>query len=323
MDETVSEDFVNKTPDNINQQTGKFNGEAVEGYTVSITLPSEDEIISKFSKTTGYSEELIREKRTELVGVDNPEFGEAVQRSPINELPMDFDEVVVAQAKQQLDSTGIFLLGEVHGVKENADIIYTLMKQLGCRGLALEWFEGLSPTIEHFLQTGELEIIEPLASSSEGNITAGHFALLRKLKSEGMLEKLILFDPILSPNANESGQGAELRDEGMAANLMHHLDRSIPTLIVAGNVHTNINQTGEDGNIKARDPMGFHLRKNNPSINTGMINYQSGNYFNIGVKTFEGEYSYNSQPSFNRNSSGNYVFNLPNAHPAIVPCQVR
>jgi hypothetical protein len=53
-----------------------------------------------------------------------------------------------------VDRAGALLLGELHGIAQNASVIYELMTALGIRRLALEWEPELRPVIDRFLATG-------------------------------------------------------------------------------------------------------------------------------------------------------------------------
>jgi hypothetical protein len=59
--------------------------------------------------------------------------------------------LALAQARRSLDSAGLLLLGEMHGVRENPLLIRALMQAFGLTSLALEWPEDLAPMIRAFL----------------------------------------------------------------------------------------------------------------------------------------------------------------------------
>jgi len=48
-----------------------------------------------------------------------------------------------------LRKSSIIVYGEIHGIKENADIIYTLVKKLGVKRLAIE----ASPAVSNFINS--------------------------------------------------------------------------------------------------------------------------------------------------------------------------
>jgi hypothetical protein len=61
------------------------------------------------------------------------------------------DPLARAAARRSLDSAGLLLLGEVHGVRENPLLMRALMQEFGLTSLALEWPEDLAPMIRAFL----------------------------------------------------------------------------------------------------------------------------------------------------------------------------
>jgi hypothetical protein len=70
----------------------------------------------------------------------------------------------------------------------------------------------------------------------DGRITAGHFALLRRLREEGRLEQVIAFDR-LDP---EPLPEWHVRDREMAERLLAEWDRRLPLLAVAGAFHAQL-----------------------------------------------------------------------------------
>jgi hypothetical protein len=85
---------------------------------------------------------------------------DALHRAVAEFAVTDLDLVIVppalAAARQSLDSSGLLLLGEIHGVRENPLLIHALMKAFGLTSLALEWPEDLTPMIRAFLASGTL-----------------------------------------------------------------------------------------------------------------------------------------------------------------------
>jgi hypothetical protein len=85
---------------------------------------------------------------------------DAFHRAIAEFVAIDLDLVIEPRAltatRQSLDSAGLLLLGEVHGVRENPLLIRALMKAFGLTSLALEWPEDLTPMIRAFLASGTL-----------------------------------------------------------------------------------------------------------------------------------------------------------------------
>ena len=135
-----------------------------------------------------------------------------------------------------LDSAGLLLLGEVHGVRENPLLIRALMKAFGLTSLALEWPDDLTPMIRAFLASGTLAD-HPWLWGGDGRITAGHLAVLAERAAAGPLD-LTLFDGVIGADWSWSQ-----RDEAMARRILATSPPSARTLVVAGNAHTRIRPT--------------------------------------------------------------------------------
>lgn len=243
---------------------------------------------------------------------DRSAFIEAVKDAQITEIGTDFDESAAKTLEAELADTKLFLLGETHGVKENPDIIYTLFKKFGFRNLALEWEPSLKGKAERFLN-GEVLDFDSVKDSPDGRITAGHFALLKKLKEEGLLEKFICFD-------HGGGASWDKRDENMARNIIENLTDA-PTLVVAGNLHTKTEPITFEDEEGEHHPMGEQVKKEISNVASGRIEYLTGEFHNYGTRNF-GEKSDAAElgsARFFRGEDGLYVFELPEAHAAVVP----
>lgn len=242
---------------------------------------------------------------------DRVAFVEQARNVEIAEIDADFDEKSVDELNTELSEAKLLLLGETHGVKENADIIYTLFKKFGFKKLALEWDKELHAQAEKFLQTGELDF-EAVQDSPDGRITAGHFALLKKLKDEGLLEALICFD-----EQTQSGEWDD-RDASMAKNILANMSDS-KTLVVAGNLHTKVEPVVFDE--AEHHPMGENVKKQIPTTPSGAIRYLTGQYHNYGTREFREKPEGVELPKakFYKSDKGIYIFELPEAHAAVVP----
>jgi erythromycin esterase-like protein len=141
-----------------------------------------------------------------------------------------------AAARRSLDSAGLLLLGEVHGVRENPLLIRELMQAFGLTSLALEWPEDLAPAIQAFL-AGQALADHWFVWGGDGRITAGHLAVLAERAAAGPLE-LILFDGVIG-----AGWSWSQRDEAMARRLLAASGPGVRTLAVAGNAHTPTSPT--------------------------------------------------------------------------------
>lgn len=238
-------------------------------------------------------------------------FTESIKNIEINDIDTDFDEKSVESLMTELEEVKLFLLGEMHGVKENVDVVYTLFKKFGFKKLALEWDKILQKSVENFLQTGGLDF-ETIKNSIDGRITAGHFALLKKLKDEGLLEEIVCFDDWWG-----------IRDANMAKNIMANLSDSA-TLVVAGNIHTRVESFTFEDEEEEYHPMGEYIKNEIPNVLSGNIRYLKGQYYNEGIKTFNYERKGVTLPKarfFKSSDDSLYLFDIPEANIAIVPNQ--
>jgi hypothetical protein len=143
-----------------------------------------------------------------------------------------------------LDGATLVVVGEAHGLRETPSVLYALACALDARALALEWsHEEMDEPLQALVHNGsfDLEALWRLPESAEffcgdGRVTAGHFALLRRLRREGRLEQVIAFDR-LDPDPVPAWQ---VRDGDMAERLLREWDRRLPLLAVAGAFHARL-----------------------------------------------------------------------------------
>jgi len=78
-------------------------------------------------------------------------FHRAVAEFVVEDLGLVIEPAALAAAGRSLDSSGLLLLGEMHGVRENPLLIRALIQAFGLTSLALEWPDDLAPMIRAFL----------------------------------------------------------------------------------------------------------------------------------------------------------------------------
>ena len=122
-------------------------------------------------------------------------FHRAVAEFAVTDPGLVIEPPALAAARRSLDSAGLLLLGEMHGVRENPLVIRALMQAFGLTSLALEWPEDLAPMIRAFLD-GETLADHWFVWGGDGRITAGHLAVLAEHAAAGPLD-LILFDRVI------------------------------------------------------------------------------------------------------------------------------
>lgn len=253
-------------------------------------------------KQRGSERNLERDKRL---------FIEALDSITIEEMVTDFDEEAVRTLLEKIQNTKVFLLGETHGVQENADIVYTIYKKFGFRQLALEWESYLKKVVEDYIETGEFDF-ETIKNEPDGRITPGHFVLIKKLHDEGLLDEIIYFKSRGSRSANSA-------DKKMSKKILAGLT-DVPTLVVAGSFHTQTKTTTLEDEPGVIRPMGERVKEEIPNVPSGKIEYLSGQYQNYGAQDFEeSDNNKTGVPKFYISDDGIYTFTLPEATLAIVP----
>lgn len=231
----------------------------------------------------------------------------AVSEFEVTGLDVAFDHTALTAAQRSLKESGLLLLGEVHGVRENPLIVLTLMNELNMTGLALEWPSELAPLVSAFLADGRLPD-NPMLWGGDGRITAGHLAVLRELVRIGRLDNLTLFD-------GWSDVGWSLREASMSERILMADLPGSGTLVVAGNMHTPMAET------TLGLPLGARLAEERPGVREIQIRYGNGGFYNARPRKFKSHLSFRRHVRLHT-EHGQLVFELPVATEAEVPHQV-
>jgi len=218
------------------------------------------------------------------------------------------EPTAVTVAQRSLEESGLLLLGEVHGVRENPLLARALMQAFGLTGLALEWHEELAPVVEAFLASGTLAD-HWLLWPGDGRITAGHLAVLAERAAPGPLE-VILFDGTIGTDWSWSD-----RDEAMARRVLAAAPAGSRTLAVAGNAHTPTEPT------ELGVPMGAWLARQRPGVREIRIRYGGGRYYNVRPRRFSPHGSRPRQVRLHQHNT--LTLDLPDASEAVVPQQSK
>jgi hypothetical protein len=232
-------------------------------------------------------------------------FHKAVADFVVEDLSLVIEPAALAAAGRSLDSAGLLLLGEMHGVRENPLLIRALMQAFGLTSLALEWPDDMAPMIQAFL-AGKQLADHPWLWGGDGRIAAGHLAVLAERNAAGPLQ-VILFDGVIG-----AGWSWSQRDEAMARRLLAASPSGARTLAVAGNAHTPANPT--DLGV----PLGAWLARQRPGIREIRISYGSGRFWNSRSCQFARRASPHG-PMRLHQDAGELVLDLPVAMEAVVP----
>ena len=237
----------------------------------------------------------------------------AVAAFEVSDLALVIEPAAVAAARRSLDESGLLLLGEVHGVRENPLVIRALMQAFGLTALALEWPEELGSVVAPYLAGDDLAD-HPALWLGDGRITAGHLAVLRERAAAGQL-KLTLFDGVMS-----AGSSWSQRDEAMAGRILARAEASSAEasglLAVAGNAHTPTEPTS------LGVPLGACLARQRPGVRDIRIRYGGGRFYNLGPRRFHPQ---PGPPGLHRHQirlhlyRGSLILDLPEPGEATVP----
>ncbi|MGI9112499.1 MAG: hypothetical protein ACR2GT_09970 [Gaiellaceae bacterium] len=200
-----------------------------------------------------------------------------------------------------LDRTGLFLLGEIHGVAQTPRAILGLVSRLRVRALAFEWsYDELDDVVQPVLSTGRvasdaLWSLPPSAEvfSGDGRFTAGHVRLLEHLGDQ--LDRIVLLDRV--------GSGGPGRERGMACRLLAGRRRDSPMLAILGAGHVVREPLDEV------EPVGLLIEQELAGVANGLLAPSSG------TSRFHGEQEVPSGEL----PPADVVIPIGVANPAVVP----
>jgi hypothetical protein len=225
----------------------------------------------------------------------------------VNDLELVIEPSARIAGQRSLDESGLLLLGELHGIRENPLIIRALMQVFGLDALALEWPDELAPVVGAYTAGGALAD-HPALWLGDGRITAGHLAVLRERAAVRSLD-LILFD-----GETRADWSWSQRDEAMAVRILAGATAAAGTLTVAGNAHTPTSPTS------LGVPLGACLTRRRPGVLDIRIRYGGGQFYNLASRRFRHpDIPSHSAPIRLQLLRGKLFLDLPEASEAIVP----
>lgn len=180
-------------------------------------------------------------------------------------LPKQLDIKRLNSFQSTLRKSNIIVYGEIHGIKENADIIYTLVKKLSVKRLAIE----ASPAVSNFINSVKSDSCDfSLVDEDLFDLSVLSLEMIKTiaiLLQQNQLKELVFIDTffdnldkdaVISPSPQE-------REEQLAKNILE-IDDSLLTLCIMGQWHT---QPGivENGETQHKSAL-YRLRKVKPNI---------------------------------------------------------
>lgn len=198
-----------------------------------------------------------------------------------NFLPKQLDIKHLNLLRPTLQKSNLIVYGEIHGIKENADIVYTLVKKLCIQKLAIE----ASPTVLNFInsvKTGSYDfslIDEDLFDSSI--LSLEMIKAIAILLRQDHLKELVFIDTFFD-NLDENAiipPSPQEREEQLAKNILG-IDDSLPTLCIMGQWHTQPKAV-TDGETRHESAL-YRLRKTKPNVPFIHNIYGHGQLYNDG-----------------------------------------
>ena len=198
-----------------------------------------------------------------------------------NFLPKQLDIKHLDLLRPTLQKSNLIVYGEIHGIKENADIVYTLVKKLDIQRLAIE----ASPTVLDFINSVKTNsydfslVDEDLFDSSI--LSLEMIKVIAILLRQDHLKELVFIDTffdnldkdaVISPSPQE-------REEQLAKNILK-IDDSLLTLCIMGQWHTQP-EVVKNNETQHKSAL-YRLRKVKPNVPFIHNVYRQGQLFNDG-----------------------------------------
>ena len=180
-----------------------------------------------------------------------------------------------------LQKSNLIVHGEIHGIKENANIVYTLVKKTCIQRLAIE----ASPTVFDFINSVKINSYDfSLVDEDLFDLSVLSLEMIKTiaiLLQQNQLKELVFIDTFFD-NLDEDAiipPSPQEREEQLAKNILG-IDGSLPTLCIMGQWHTQP-KVVTDGGTRHESAL-YRLRKTKPNVPFIHNIYRQGELFNDG-----------------------------------------
>lgn len=180
-----------------------------------------------------------------------------------------------------LQKSNLIVYGEIHGIKENANIVYTLVKKTCIQQLAIE----ASPTVFDFINSVKINSYDfSLVDEDLFDLSVLSLEMIKTiaiLLQQNQLKELVFIDTFFD-NLDEDAiipPSPQEREEQLAKNILG-IDGSLPTLCIMGQWHTQP-KVVTDGETRHESAL-YRLRKTKPNVPFIHNIYRQGELFNDG-----------------------------------------
>ena len=196
-------------------------------------------------------------------------------------LPKQLDIKHLEPPQPALQKSNLIVYGEIHGIKENSDVIYTLVKKLGVKRLAIE----ASPAVSNFInsvKTGSCDF--SLVDEDLFDLSVLSLEMIKTiaiLLQQNQLKELVFIDTFFD-NLDENitvPPSPQEREKQLTENILS-IDDSLLTLCIMGQWHTQP-EVIENGETQHNSAL-YRLRKIKPNVPFIHNVYRQGQLFNDG-----------------------------------------
>ena len=196
-------------------------------------------------------------------------------------LPKQLDIRQLNSLQSTLRKSNIIVYGEIHGIKENSDIIYALVKKLDVKRLAIE----ASPTVLNFInsvRTGSCDF--SLVDEDLFDLSVLSLEMIKTiaiLLRQNQLKELVFIDTFFDNLDKDAviSPSPQAREEELAKNILK-IDDSLLTLYIMGQWHTQP-EVVKNGETRHESAL-YRLRKIKPNVPFIHNTYRQGQLFNDG-----------------------------------------
>ena len=196
-------------------------------------------------------------------------------------LPKQLDIKHLDLLQPALQKSNLIVYGEIHGIKENADIVYTLVKKTCIQRLAIE----ASPTVLDFINSVKINSYDfSLVDEDLFDLSVLSLEMIKTiaiLLQQNQLKELVFIDTFFD-NLDEDAiipPSPQEREEQLAKNILG-IDGSLPTLCIMGQWHTQPKVVTDDET--RHESALYRLRKTKPNVQFIHNIYRQGQLFNDG-----------------------------------------
>lgn len=230
------------------------------------------------------------------------------KRTEVGVSEIEISDVVCQNLYQDIYDVGLLVVGETHGVQENADIVYMMLRKFGIRTLMMEWSSSeLEEVMDSVLRGKEL------SPSIDGRVTVAYARLVGRLFKEGLIDDIIPIDVKDDYEDSELYKIWNDRDRAMAEQISTVIDVMKPSMVVVGSRHASREPKSWRGHPHIT--AGSVLGALNISFVQLLIDYQSGSFYNNGqVRIFEPDNTLKELACVEKVAEMTYTGIVPVAH---------